>query len=275
MVLIAGVMCITSALATENILNISPIDKKPPGFVKIAKYSELISLTGTLKTIPMGGAQLILQSLEKGTIILFRPYEIAAEDFEKIERMELDSTAVQVTGTVSTMCSSQELKTGILGCLRLDTSKKVIIKPRLTSNSEKYLIEALRLKNADIEKQTVSKKAIETYAKQGSISKNPIYRADYVDYYLVKKPTLFLGHSMVMIENEYMSEYMGCCVSPGVEVVFEGANNFNNINLRTFAQENNCEFSVNVDMQKKSLNMGLDLKPKPGKYSSINCRKGL
>ena len=49
----------------------------------------------------------------------------------------------------------------------------------------------------------------------GYIDNKPNLRADYTDYYLLNKPARFMGHELVMIEEEYMSRYIGCCVSPG------------------------------------------------------------
>lgn len=50
----------------------------------------------------------------------------------------------------------------------------------------------------------------------GFIAKKPnIKRYDYNDVYNVKKPLSFKGQNVVLLTDEYMSEYVGCCVSEG------------------------------------------------------------
>lgn len=62
----------------------------------------------------------------------------------------------------------------------------------------------------------------EMLKQKGFLAKKPnISRADYNDIYKLKKPYEFMGQNVVLISDEYMSEYVGCCVSEGWGAVFK------------------------------------------------------
>ena len=51
----------------------------------------------------------------------------------------------------------------------------------------------------------------------GFIAKKPeVSRYDYNDVFRIKKPLKFMGQSVVAVSDEYMSQYVGCCVSEGL-----------------------------------------------------------
>lgn len=83
---------------------------------------------------------------------------------------------------------------------------------------ENGLANALRLKPGTTERAGDSGKAIQAYMREGAVSKKPNQRADYTDYYLVNKPVSFMGHELVVIEEEYMTNYAGCCVNSGAGI---------------------------------------------------------
>ena len=73
---------------------------------------------------------------------------------------------------------------------------------------ESGLTSALRLKKGTTERIGNSGKAIQAYMREGIVNKKPNQRADYTDYYLVNKPAKFMGHDLIVIEEEYMSQYL-------------------------------------------------------------------
>lgn len=79
---------------------------------------------------------------------------------------------------------------------------------------EEGLKNAFRLKPGTTERAGDSGKAIQAYMHEGIVNKRPNERNDYTDYYHVKKQASFMGHDLIVIEEEYMSKYMGCCVDP-------------------------------------------------------------
>lgn len=105
----------------------------------------------------------------------------------------------------------------------------------------------------------------------GFIAKKPdIKRYDYNDVYNVKKPLSFKGQNVVLLTDEYMSEYVGCCVSEGWGAVI--AKTFDLAPLKQFAKKNQCSLSIrdksNVDYY------GLILKKLPkAEYYELSCRE--
>lgn len=74
-----------------------------------------------------------------------------------------------------------------------------------------------------------------------------------------------------MIEQEYMSAYIGCCVSPGTgaTVRLNGSSDA----LKTYAAQNRCTIVFDVDFQKKLSQIGTKLVAMAGEYASLSCRE--
>lgn len=136
---------------------------------------------------------------------------------------------------------------------------------------ENGLIGALRLKKGTTERIGDSGKAIQAYMREGLVDKKPNRRADYTDYYLLKRPAKFMGHELVLIEEEYMSRYVGCCVSPGVGISVRV--NGNTKNLERFAEANKCSFVDQVDLQAELSGFRIKASLPPGNYVSLSCRE--
>jgi len=139
---------------------------------------------------------------------------------------------------------------------------------------ENNLLSTLKLKLnefGDIERNGNHGQAIRSYMNKGYIDKKPtVYRADYVDYYVLKKPAYVLGHELKVIEEEYMSEYIGCCVNEGVGVVLKLTGSMQK--LENFAQENQCVVEpIDYDYYYESLGI-FNAIPEKGVFVEMSCR---
>ena len=139
---------------------------------------------------------------------------------------------------------------------------------------ENNLLSTLKLKLnefGDIERNGNHGKAIRAYMNKGYIDKKPtVYRADYVDYYVLKKPAYVLGHELKVIEEEYMSEYVGCCVNEGVGVVLKLTGSMQK--LENFAQKNKCVVEpIDYDYYYESLGI-VNAIPEKGVFVEMSCR---
>ena len=82
-------------------------------------------------------------------------------------------------------------------------------------------------------------KSLSQLKEQGYISAKPqVSRADYNDVYQIKKPLTFLNQSVLLVSDEFMSEYIGCCVSEGWGAVFKVERDYSD--LKSFADDNYC-----------------------------------
>jgi len=136
---------------------------------------------------------------------------------------------------------------------------------------EKSLTEALRLKQGTSERMGKSDVAIKAYAKAGFIGTKADKRADYTDYHLLKKPAPFMGHTLVVLEQEYMVKNVGCCVSPGLGLTVKlvgGAGN-----LEAFAKQNGCKLSTGVDPVADLKAVGIKATLPPASYATLSCRE--
>ncbi|MDV4265902.1 hypothetical protein ACG9XY_04180 [Acinetobacter seifertii] len=106
--------------------------------------------------------------------------------------------------------------------------------------------------------------------QKGFLAKKPnISRADYNDIYKLKKPYEFMGQNVVLISDEYMSEYVGCCVSEGWGAVFKQTSNLKLI--EKFAKTNQCSVAP---IESTSDYYGFKIRSLPkGNYYELSCRE--
>ncbi|MDC4997669.1 hypothetical protein OHW19_13900 [Acinetobacter baumannii] len=106
--------------------------------------------------------------------------------------------------------------------------------------------------------------------QKGFLAKKPnISRADYNDIYKLKKPYEFMGQNVVLISDEYMSEYVGCCVSEGWGAVFKQTTNLKLI--EKFAKKNQCNIAP---IETNSTYYGFKIRSLPkGNYYELSCRE--
>lgn len=136
---------------------------------------------------------------------------------------------------------------------------------------ETGLAQAMHLKKGSSERVGTSGQAIQAYMHAGLIDSKPNQRADYTDYYLLKKPVRFMGHELVMIEEEYMSRYIGCCVSPGAGISVKVSGSLKS--LEQFARAHRCSLNDNADVQGELASLGIRRKLAPGRYATLSCRE--
>lgn len=162
-----------------------------------------------------------------------------------VSRYILVIALIMILVNLATALSDQEIETGLLNSMRLNVKT--------------------------LERMGSSGSALKNYMQEGIINQRPNQRADYTDYYLVKKPAKLMGHDLVVIEEEYMSRYVGCCVSPGVGVTVKVAGSTEN--LEKFANENGCTLTRQVDLQHEIESIGIKTKVPKGNYVSLSCRE--
>lgn len=156
------------------------------------------------------------------------------------------------------------------GALSLACSLTQAETTRSTHQLEYLLTDALRYDPVKAERVGNSGKAIQAYMRAGIVNKKPNTRVDYTDYYLVKKPASFMGHELLMIEEEYMTTYLGCCVSEGVGITVRL--NGDDTALKNFANANACSVESKVDMETQFVYLDLNAKVSAGNYTTLSCR---
>lgn len=114
--------------------------------------------------------------------------------------------------------------------------------------------------------------AIQGYVAAGYLAKRPNTRLDYTDYWWLKKSAPFMTHELVMIEQEYMSAWVGCCVSPGVGITVRVHGS--TANLEQFARANKCSVETNVNLTDLAKYSHIALSSiRKGRYATMSCRE--
>jgi len=136
---------------------------------------------------------------------------------------------------------------------------------------EKGLTDALRYDRAKGERVAPSGPALQAYIQAGYLDLKPSVRADYTDYRVLKKPAPFMGQSLVLVEEEYMSQYIGCCVDEGVSAVVRVVGS--TAAMEKFAKANACTFQPKYDPAEELTGRNLGLSLPAGRYAKLSCHE--
>ncbi len=122
---ITTVILFFSSVVKAETLIISPFESP--------KYSGVISkkaltLSGEIKTVPMGGATVLLATPSMGQIIIGKYLSLPSDIAQRLTDFEKNKTSVTVTGSVVTICSDKEIEQGTVGCRMFDTTKPISVK---------------------------------------------------------------------------------------------------------------------------------------------------
>lgn len=136
---------------------------------------------------------------------------------------------------------------------------------------EQQLTNALKVKPGTTDRLAEPDPILNALKQQNVISKKANSRGDYTDYYLVSKPFLFMKHEVVVVENEYMAKYVGCCVSPGMGLVLKI--NGSTKPLKKFATTNGCTFDDGPNAARDLSFVDIKTDVSRGKYATLSCRE--
>ena len=131
------------------------------------------------------------------------------------------------------------------------------------------LVGAMRLNADRTERLAEPGEAIRAYIKAGYLRLKPEQRDDYTDYRVVQLPAKFFGQELLVIEEEYLSKFIGCCVNEGVGVILRVTADL--APLKEFAAANGC--SVRDDRRDTVERLQkLKVKPAEGELVRLSCR---
>ncbi|MFB9243289.1 hypothetical protein IV454_13645 [Massilia antarctica] len=136
---------------------------------------------------------------------------------------------------------------------------------------EAGLIGAMKYDRNSNQRAGSSGEAIRAYMKAGYVNPRPNGRADYTDYYLLNQAATFLGHPLVVIEEEYMTRYVGCCVSEGLGVTVKVVTN--TAALKKFATLNRCRLEENVDPGAELRSFSIRNTLPKARCATLSCRE--
>ena len=136
---------------------------------------------------------------------------------------------------------------------------------------EQGLINAIEQNTTTTNRETLYGSAIRAYKAQAYINQKPNKRVDYTDYYLLNKPATFMGHDLKVIEEEYMSADIGCCVNTGLGLSLKIRGSLTSLNA--FAEENGCNVEENINLYQELTDLGIKVHPMSGRYVRLSCRE--
>jgi len=132
-------------------------------------------------------------------------------------------------------------------------------------NLESHILErALSIGGESQARQIDRGEAIRNLASQGIVSTAPTFRTDYTDYRLVKGELYFLGYRVVVITEEYVMQWLGCCPNPGIGVIVQGP--VSEASMQSFADRNRCEVDFYTWMVRD-----IDELDQQTEYRSLHC----
>lgn len=139
------------------------------------------------------------------------------------------------------------------------------------TNLNQELISAITLNKITKERQKDAGEVIRLFIKAGYVARKPELRSGYTDYRLLRKPIFFLGHQLLVIQEEYIGKWAGCCVSPGIGIVVKAKGDYSK--LKSFALSNGCSFEENQDDIRIFIKYPSFRLDKNEKYIKLACKE--
>lgn len=136
---------------------------------------------------------------------------------------------------------------------------------------ESQFIDGINFKPGTKERGKTSSDIIKIFKDANVISQDPNKRLDYTDYYIANIPVNFIGHNILLIEEEYMTENIGCCVNPGFG--FSVKTNGDIKNLEEFSNKNGCTLENNSALSEKLTNLEINYDLPQGEFAYLSCRE--
>lgn len=134
---------------------------------------------------------------------------------------------------------------------------------------EAVLLRSLSLDVKTRQRVAPSGQAVKAFIARGIVSRKPNLRFDYNDYRVLRKPAQLFGFTILVIEEEYMAKYVGCCVSPGIGLMLSGNGDLKK--LEAFSKANGC--SVETAADPSSIPADLKVVTPPGSLTYLSCRE--
>jgi hypothetical protein len=131
------------------------------------------------------------------------------------------------------------------------------------------LVRTMRLNAERTERLAEPGEAIRAYIKAGYVRLKPELREEYTDYRVMRLPAKLFGQELLVVEEEYLTKFIGCCVNEGVGVILRVTADL--APLKEFAAANGCSLrndrtDIVATLQK------LKVKPVEGELVAMSCR---
>ena len=150
----------------------------------------------------------------------------------------------------------------------------IAVSPHTVSASEadlqKRLLKAMQIQDNGKDRQAQARPIVRDLVKAGYLKKRQL-RLDYADYHFTGKPFNLLGLKLVLLQEEYMDKYAGCCVNPGLRLFFEV--NADTRAIEEFASKNACHLDLHDDLLASLKNYEIEHKLPKADYASLSCRE--
>jgi hypothetical protein len=110
--------------------------------------------------------------------------------------------------------------------------------------------------------------------RDGYLATRPRIRTNYDDFYFPTRSFSVLGGKVVVVQENYLGRYVGCCADPGIGLYFEGSSKASFIAVEDFAIANKCIYLEGNDMVTQELPTNfMRLKPRKS-YALLRCSDG-
>lgn len=109
------------------------------------------------------------------------------------------------------------------------------------ASSEQAVISLLKASPEKVQPSSETQKALETLKQHDIIKNEPDIVADYNHIYIANKQLPVLGGMLLALDHEYLEDWIGCCVNPGVALALQVKKDKHDSSaLVSFARENHC-----------------------------------
>jgi len=205
--------------------------------------------------------------------LLFGDYENYGREIKAIFEANVKMVKTDTGWVLMTDHRASKVSIKKLSFLNKETNNTNITKTKNDANIdiENQLINATRFKSSTKEREKTPRDIINILKENKVIAKNADKRLDYTDYYITSSSVKFMGADILLVEEEYMDQNIGCCVNPGFGLSLRKDENIDG--LENFAKENGCALENNLALSEKLSGLEINYNLPQGKFAYLSCRE--
>jgi len=133
---------------------------------------------------------------------------------------------------------------------------------------------SLGLGPEEVQKAEANLEVVTQLKQAGVFDQKPNFEGDYYHFYYPRKDIKIFGATLIAFDHEYLIEYVGCCVNPGVALILKKNELFDEKEIEGFAKANSCKVKkIHEIYLPDSVVSELNITKNKSEFVALSCKQ--